>query len=128
MPLAIGYLQIHAYVSDAQIPLADVAIAITDRSGSPIALRMTDRSGLLEKAVEIDVPEESAGQSPDTGIVPYAVVDIYARIKDYEGIYVKDIQIFPNVVTEQNLEMIPLPEFPQSWNTFEIFQTETQNL
>ena len=42
---ATGYIQVHAYTSNAQIPLQDVAIAITDPSGKAIALRLTNRSG-----------------------------------------------------------------------------------
>ena len=38
---SIGYIQVHAFTSNAQIPLKDVAISIMDTNGSAIALRLT---------------------------------------------------------------------------------------
>lgn len=125
---ATGYIQVHAYTSDAQIPLKDVAVTITDASGAAIAMRLTNRSGLLEGPVEISVPDRSASESPNTGIIPYAVVDLYARLENYEEIHVERLQIFAGTVTTQNLEMIPLSELPDKWNVAEIFDTPAQNL
>ncbi len=125
---ATGYIQVHAYTSRAQIPLKDVAIAITEPSGSAIALRLTDRSGQLSQPVEITVPDLAASQRPDTGVTPYALVDIYAKAEDYEEIEVKHVQVFPGIVTSQNLELIPLSELPEAWNQVEIFDTPSQNL
>lgn len=122
-----GYIHVHAYASNARLPLRDVAIRITDMNDAPIALRLTDRSGTITP-VEISVPDVSAGQTPDTGIVPFTRVNIYARLENYERIEAKDVQVFPGVVTLQNLEMIPLSELPQSWNQSEIFDTPAQNL
>lgn len=125
---ATGYIQVHAFVSNAQIPLQDVAVAITDTSGSAIALKLTNRSGTFDKPVSISVPDLSASQSPDTGIIPYATVNLYARYENFEEIFIEDLQVFADVVTDQDLEMIPLSEFPESWNTSESFNTSTQNL
>ena len=125
---ATGYIQVHAYTSSAQIPLKDVAVTITDTNGTAIAMRLTNRSGLLDEAIEITVPDMSASQSPNTGIIPFAVVDLYARLEDFEQIHVERLQVFANTVTNQNLEMIPLAELPNSWNKAEVFYTPAQNL
>lgn len=125
---AKGYIQVHAYTSYAQIPLRDVAVSVTDTGGAAIALRLTNRSGFLDLPIEIDVPDLSAGQTPNTGIIPFAVVNLYARLNNYEAIEIENLQVFPNTTTLQNLEMIPLSELPQSWNKLEIFNTPAQNL
>ena len=125
---AQGTLQVHAYTSNAQIPLKDVAITVTDAGGSAIAMRLTNRSGLLDIPVIIEVPDLSASQTPNTGTIPYATVKMYARIENYEEIDVEGIQIFPNTITVQNLEFIPLAEFPAKWNKTSLFDTQTQNL
>ena len=125
---ATGYIQVHAYTSYAQLPLQNVAVSITDKNGSAIALRLTNRSGTLNEPVTISVPDLSAGQSPDTGIIPYAAVDLYARLENYEEIHIENLQVFPNTITDQNLELIPLSEFPDSFNKSETFQTPNQNL
>jgi len=125
---ATGYIQVHAYTSNARIPLKDVAVTITDTDGAAIAMRLTNRSGTLDAPIEIPVPDLSAGQSPNTGIIPFSVVDLYAKVKDFEEIHIERLQVFPDTVTNQNLEMIPLAELPQSWNQAEIFYTPAQNL
>ena len=120
---AIGYLQVHAYASNARIPLRDVAVAVTDKGGAAIALRLTNRSGVLSAPIAIDVPDLSASQSPNTGIIPFTSVDLFARLENYEEIYIENVQIFANTVTNQNLEMIPLSELPDSWNQSERFDS-----
>lgn len=125
---AKGYIQVRAYTSYAQIPLQDVAIAITDAGGAAIALRLTNRSGMLDSPIEIDVPDVSASQSPNTGIIPFTSVGLIAHLEDHEQIRVEGLQVFPNVITTQNLEMIPLSELPAQWGKEEIFDTPAQNL
>ena len=125
---ATGYIQVHAYTSYAQFPLKDVAITITDVDGAAIAMRLTNRSGILDNPVAITVPDTSASQSPNTGIIPYGIVDLYARLENFEEIHIERLQVFPGVITNQNLEMIPLSEFPSSWNQAEVFYTTAQSL
>lgn len=125
---ATGYLQIRAYTSYAQLPLEDVAVTVTDTAGAAIAMRLTNRSGQLDVPVAITVPDLSASQSPNTGIIPFTTVNIIARKENYEEIFSKNVQVFADTVTAQNLAMIPLSELPQSWNQVEVFDTPAQNL
>lgn len=125
---ATGYIQVNAYTSNARIPLKDVAVAVTDNSGAGIALRLTNRSGQLDNPIEIAVPDLAAGQTPNTGVIPFAVVNLYARLENYEEIDIENLQIFPNTVTVQNLELIPISELPAAWNLAEVFDTPAQNL
>ena len=50
------------------------------------------------------------------------------KTKWTEEIIVDNVQVFPGVITDQDLELIPLSEFPDSWNKAEIFDTPAQNL
>ena len=123
-----GYIQVRAFVSTAQIPLKDVAVTITDASRNAVAMRLTNRSGQFDEPVPIQTPDTSAGQQPNTDVIPYTVVNLSARLENYEEIDVDNIQIFPETQTVQDLEMIPLSEFPGAWNKVEIFDTNRQNL
>lgn len=125
---AKGYIQVRVYTSKAQIPLENAAIMITAKDGSTIAMRVTNQSGMLNAPIAIDVPDLSAGQTPDTGLIPFSVVDLYVWAQNYEAIEIKNLQIFPTITTSQPLEMIPLSEFPDSYNNLEIFDTPRQNL
>ena len=71
---SIGYIQVSAYVSRAQIPLKDVAITVTALDGTAIAMRLTDRSGKIVP-IEIPVPDLSKSQSPNPGELPFARVN-----------------------------------------------------
>ena len=125
---ATGYIQVHAYTSDAHIPLKDVAITITDPKGSAIAMRLTNASGAFDQAVEIPVPDLSAGQAPNTGIRPFSTVNLYGRLTDYETIEIENMQVFPGTLTVQDLALIPLAEFPAAWDQSIIYNTPPQNL
>lgn len=124
---ATGYIQVHAYTSQAQIPLSDVVITVTTPEKTAIAMRLTNESGRIDP-VEISVPDLIESQTPNTGQIPYTLVNLYARLSNYEQIQAENVQVFANTVTDQNLEMIPLSELPGSWNQTEIFQTPSQNL
>ena len=124
---ATGYIQVHAYSSFAQLPLQDVAITVTATDGTAIAMRLTDRSGKITP-IELPVPELAAGQSPDTGEIPFTAVNLTARLKGYEQINIQRIQVFPDTLTVQNLELIPLSEMPNAWDQLEDFDTPPQNL
>jgi hypothetical protein len=85
-PLAsTGYIQVHAYTSRARLPLEDVAITVTASDGTAIAMRLTDKSGKITP-IPIPVPDISAGQSPDTGEIPYTAVNLYAGKRGFEQI------------------------------------------
>ena len=122
-----GYIQVNAYTSNARIPLKDVAITVTALDGTAIAMRLTDRSGRIEP-IAIPVPDATESQSPDPGELPFARVNLYARLRNYLQIENEDLQVFAGVVTNQNLEMVPLSELPDDWGDKEIFTTPEQNL
>ena len=124
---ATGYIQVSAYTSNVRIPLKDVAITVTATDGTAIAMRLTDRNGKIDP-IPIPVPDLSASQTPNTGQLPFTKVNLYARLQGYGQIENEDLQVFAGITTNQNLEMIPLSELPDSWGQKEVFFTPGQNL
>lgn len=124
---ATGYITVHAYTSYAQFPLKDVAISVTATDGTAIAMRLTDRNGLI-KPIEIPVPDRNLSLTPNSSEVPFTTVNLYARLKGYEQIEIENLQVFADTTTNQNLVMIPLSELPGRWDQTEIFDTSKQNL
>lgn len=125
---ASGLIQVHAYTSIAQIPLKDVAITVTDDRGNAIAMALTNRSGQLDEPIRISTPDREESLQPNATQQPFTTVNLKARLSDYEMIEIESLQVFAGTITDQNLEMIPLAEFPDSWNKSEIFQTNQQLL
>ena len=91
-------------------------------------MRLTNRSGQFDEPVSIEVPDKSASLSPDTGVIPFTTVNLYARSENFEEIFVRNLQVFADTITNQNLELIPLSEFPESYNKSERFTVPPQNL
>lgn len=124
---ATGYITVHAYTSYAYLPLKDVAVSVTAPDGTAIAMRLTDRNGLI-RPIEVPVPAKSASLTPNSGETPFRTVNLFARLRGYEQIEIMNLQVFADTTTNQNLEMIPLSELPGAWNQTEIFDTPRQNL
>ena len=122
-----GYITVHAYTSYAQLPVQNVAVSVTAPDGTAIALRTTDRNGQI-RPISIPVPDRSAGLTPNTGETPYTLVNLYARVKGFEQAEYENLQVFPDTVTNQNIELIPLSELPGKWNQTAFFDTPPQNL
>ena len=123
----VGYIQVNAFTSIARIPLENVAISVTAQDGTALAMRLTDRNGLI-RPIEIPVPARSAGLTPDSGVLPFTSVNLYARLEGYEQVENEGLQVFPGTVTNQDLEMIPHSELPASWSKIGVFETPAQNL
>lgn len=124
---ATGYIQVRTYTSTAQFPIEDVAITVTATDGTAIAMRLTDRNGLISP-IEIPVPDRVESLQPNPPERPFAIVNLYARARGYEQIEAENLQVFADTTTYQNLEMIPLAEFPAAWDQTIIFNTPPQNL
>lgn len=104
-----------------------MAITVTSPDNTALAMRLTDESGRIDP-VEITVPDLSESQTPDPTGIPFTTVNLFARLSNYEQIEIENLQVFAQTVTDQNLELIPLSELPDSWNRTAIFQTPVQNL
>ena len=122
-----GYITVHAYTSFALLPVKDVAISITATDGTAIAMALTDRNGQI-KQIPIPVPDREASLSPNPGEKPFTNVNLYARLKGFERVEMENLQVFAGTTTDQNLELIPLSELPDSWDQTAIFYTPPQNL
>ena len=122
-----GYITARAYMSEAQLPLSNVAVTIVSSDGTAIAMRLTDRNGLITP-IEGPVPDKAESQEPEPGEKPFTAVNLYARLKGYEQIEAENLQVFADTTTNQDLEMNSLSELPGQWDQAEIFNTPPQNL
>ena len=124
---SIGYIQVRAYTSYARLPLKDVAVTVTSPDGTAIAMRLTDRSGMIAP-IEVPVPDKNESQQPEPGEKPFTNVNLYARLMSFERIDAEDLQVFADTVTVQDLEMIPLSELPNQFDQSVQYRTPPQNL
>lgn len=124
---AIGYIQARAFTSSAQIPLRDVTVIITAPDETAIAMRVTDRSGLIAP-IEIPVPDLSESQDPGAPERPYALVNMYAHHNNFGAFESRNIQVFADTTTFQNIMLIPLSQLPNGAEDSMNVTTPPQNL
>lgn len=128
--MPIGYLKIRASTSRAIIPLEDVTVTIERENANGtrtiLAVQLTDESGLTTP-VEIQTPELDNSQSPNQP-QGWSNVTIRASKPEYENIIVRNAQVFPDTLTEQEFTMIPLEEIPEQRDLTKEYTVPPQGL
>lgn len=124
---AIGYIQARAYTSSAQLPLRDVTVVVTAPEGTAIAMRTTDRSGLIP-VIQIPVPDLSKSREPGADERPYAQVNMFAYLGGFGPFESKNIQVFADTTTFQNIMLVPLSQLPKGTEDSLNVVTPPQNL
>lgn len=126
---ATGLLTVRVYTSDAKLPIAGAAVTITQetKNGSRLlASRITDESGKITP-VRVDTPELSGSLSPGTNN-PFAIVNVLVDHPDYERVLIENVQLFPGILTQQNVDLLPISVQPEAWNMTEIIDITKQEL
>ena len=124
-----GYLEAHAFTSDAMIPVEDTLITVTKVEEGPVELLaawLTDESGQTPVLL-LETPDIELSQSPSEER-PFSLVNITAEHPLYEKIVINNVQIFPDTTSMQPLQLIPHDEFPEAWDRTEVFDIPPQNL
>lgn len=124
---AIGYIQARAYTSSAQLPLRGVTVVVTAPDGTAIAMRTTDRSGLIP-VIQIPVPDLSESREPGADECPYAQVNMFAYLGGFGPFESKNIQVFAGTTTFQNIMLVPLSQLPRGTENSLNVVTPPQNL
>ena len=124
-----GSLRVRVYTSRAQLPIEDATVTVTqplDRGSQLIATRITDESGLIPL---LTIPTPPIGESQSAGTpTPFATVDITVDHPKYERVLIENAQIFPGIISEQNIPLLPIEERPEYWNLTEVFPISPQEL
>lgn len=124
-----GYLTVRVYTSTAQLPIEDAVVSLSSASGEGtryLATRLTDESGRTER-ITVSTPNTTESLQPGQGI-PYTVVDVTVESPEYERVLIEGLQIFPGIVTQQDVELLPLQDLPPVYNMTEIIDIPAQSL
>ena len=124
---ATSLLQVFAFTSRASIPVSGVTVTVTDPQGRLLGIRQTNSSGLISP-IAITVPDKSESLDSAFQGQPFTSVSIFARHPGYRQIDIQNAQVFPGVVTVQNLEMIPLSQLPGQCDATEEFNIPPQKV
>ncbi len=127
---AQGFVQVHVYTSRANTPLTDAVISISrkrpDGGKELLSTQLTNTSGNT-KTIAVTAPDFADSQSPGNG-TPFAVVDIAADLPLFERVVIEDVQIFPDTLTIQDIQLQPRDALPSTWGNTIDFRVQPQNL
>ena len=125
-----GSLLVRTYIADMLIPIRDVRVTVTENNGNGeeiIAFRLTDENGKTE-IIEIDTPDMELSLDQNNTLKPFTSVNIRVEKEGFIIFIIKNVQVFANRLSEQNIEMIPLPEKSEYDEFSNTFTVTPQNL
>ena len=125
-----GRLLVRTYISNMLIPIEGTRVTVTQNNGNGdeiLAFRITDENGKTE-IIEIDTPDIELSLDQTNTIKPFTTVDIKVEKEGFVIFVIEDVQIFADRLSEQNVEMIPLPEKSEYDEFNNIFVVTPQNL
>lgn len=98
-----GYLLVQAFGSRESFGEKGVKVTV----GGAETL-FTDENGFT-KTITLSAPNQALSESPGNPS-PYTMVDITAEKEGFYTIVIKNVQIFSGEVTQQQIQMLPVPE------------------
>ena len=107
-----GSLLVRTYVANMLAPVSGVRVTVTEDNGNGeeiIAFRLTDENGKTE-IVDVEAPDMELSFDENNTEKPFKNVNVKVEKEGFVIFVIKDVQIFANRLSEQNVAMIPLPE------------------
>lgn len=104
-----GFIKVELFTAREVVPVSGGNIFILKSTSVDFdkgRILSTDSSGIT-KMLEVDTPDIELSKSEDSEQIPYSVYDLYVRAPGYKDVVVEGIQVFPNEVSIQQVEMIP---------------------
>ena len=98
-----GYLLVQAFGSRESFGEENVKVTV----GGAETL-FTDENGFT-KTIALDAPNQALSESPGNAS-PYTSVDITVEKEGFYTIIIRNVQVFSGEVTQQQVQMLPVPE------------------
>ena len=105
-----GYLEIFIFGARELFPIEFAEIYIK-KDGELINHLTTDESGRGER-LEFETPPESESTSPGFD-KPFTTINVTILKEGFFPTTIENVQIFPNIVSRLNTELVPIPDNPE---------------
>ncbi len=104
-----GFIKVELFTARESVPVPEGNIFVLKSTSVDFdkgQILSTDSSGITN-LLEVDAPDIQLSESANSDQVPYSVYDLYVRAPGYKDAAVEGVQVFPNEVSIQQIEMIP---------------------
>lgn len=104
-----GTLRTHVFTSRGQLPVPAAFVAVVQHTadGDQLLAAQTSDSSGNTPPVLLPTPDPADSLRPGDR-APFALCDIWAEHPGFQLMVVRDVQIFPGVVSIQELPLLPL--------------------
>lgn len=116
-----GTLVTRVFTGRSQLPIQDASVSVVQHQadgGHLLDLQVSDRSGST-LPLSIQTPSLQSSQSPGQSR-PFAVCDIWVEHAGYQLLIIQNVQLFPGVVSIQELPLLPLSAAEHAVDTVSI--------
>lgn len=125
-----GFIKVQTVTSRAEIPVAGATVTVsTVRPGVGrvlLSVQRTDESGLTA-LVTVPTPDLANSLTPNQP-QGWTDVQVGASHPNFDGVVIRDVQIFPGVTTLQELILVPRGGMPTDLGETETTTIPPQNL
>lgn len=125
-----GFLKVQTVTSRAGIPVAGATVTVSTvvpgRGRELLSVQRTDESGMTDM-ISIPTPDLDNSLTPDQP-QGWTDVQVAASQPNYDGIVIRNVQIFPGVTTLQELILVPRGGLPTDLGDTEDIIIPPQNL
>lgn len=125
-----GFLKVQTVTSRAEIPVAGATVTVSTvrpgRGRELLSVQRTDESGMTDM-ISIPTPDLDNSLTPDQP-QGWTDVQVAASQPNYDGVVIRDVQIFPGITTLQELNMVPRGGMPTDMGETEDITIPSQDL
>ena len=103
-----GTIEFRVFTSSANLPV-EGAVVIVRKQASPgelLGILVTDESGLTSP-LRVEAPDVSLGQTPEENGKPWLDLQVLIEHPGFEEVSLSGVQLFPGILTVQNVQLIP---------------------
>lgn len=119
-----GWLSAKVAAADNTIPVNDALVLITDSQKNLKAILTTNEDGIT-RTVALAAPPKALSESPETQTKPFYNYNMNVYKQGYYEVENIDISVFPDTVSIQPVNMVPLP-FAEGYRTITFDQPEPE--
>lgn len=124
-----GFLGVSTFAAGRILPIsgANVYVSQIEEGKEKLLYSLiTDENGNTP-IVSIEAPDMALSEQPGNS-KPFSLINIRVIKDSFFRTIIKDVQVFANRITIQNVDMVPLPENTEGVNTTNTFVVLPQNL